>query len=152
MPEFSRIVNCKIDPSAKIYNFVDLYGCTIGKNTKIDSFAYIEGGVEIGDDCKIRTHVFIPSGVKIGNRVFVASGVVFTNDKRPSVDNPVPKLEGIVVGDDVAIGARAVILPGVRIGNGSLIGAGAIVHQDVPPNTIYYTRAETVVREYLAKR
>lgn len=148
MADFQKIVNCKIDPTAKIYNFVDLYGCTIGKNTKVDSFTYIEGGVEIGDDCKIRTHVFIPSGVKIGNRVFIASGVKFTNDKRPKVSGK-SKLEGITVEDDVAIGAGATILPGVRIGRGSLIGGGAIVTKDVPPNTVLFTKAVNVEKQYV---
>jgi len=147
MGDFQKISNCKIDPSAKIYNFVDLYGCTIGKNTKVDSFTYIEGGVEIGDDCKIRTHVFIPSGVKIGNRVFIASGVKFTNDKYPKVSGK-SKLEGIVVEDDVAIGAGAIILPGVTIGKGSLIAAGAIVIKDVPPNSVLMTKADNTTKPY----
>jgi UDP-2-acetamido-3-amino-2,3-dideoxy-glucuronate N-acetyltransferase len=150
MADFQKITNCKIDPSAKIYNFVDLYGCTIGKNTKVDSFTYIEGGVEIGDDCKIRTHVFIPTGVKIGNRVFIASGVKFTNDKHPKVSGK-SKLEGIVVEDDVAIGANATILPGVRIGKGSLIAAGATVTHDVPPGSLVVTHADNIVKEYERK-
>ncbi len=147
MGDFQKITNCKIDPSAKIYNFVDLYGCTIGKNTKVDSFTYIEGGVVIGDDCKIRTHVFIPSGVAIGNRVFIASGVKFTNDKYPKVSGK-SRLEGIVVEDDVAIGANATILPGVKIGKGSLIAAGATVIEDVPQNSVLTTKVDNAIRQY----
>ncbi len=147
MGDFQKITNCKIDQSAKIHNFVDLYDCKIGKNTKVDSFTYIEGGAVIGDDCKIRTHVFIPSGVTIGNRVFIASGVKFTNDKYPKVSGK-SKLERIVVEDDVAIGANATILPGIRIGQGSLIGAGAIVISDVPKNSVLMTKADNIIKQY----
>ena len=141
------ISKCDIHPSAKIYNFVDLYGCSIGKNTKIDSFAYIEGGVKIGEDCKIRTHVFIPAGVTIGDRVFIASGVKFTNDRYPKIGDASPKLENTVVEDDVSIGAGAIILPGVRIGRGSLIGAGTVVTHDVPPKSIAISKGELKVKE-----
>jgi len=135
MPKYSVIIECDIGEGTIIKDHVNLYKCKIGRNCKIDSFVYIEEGVEIGDECKIRPFVFIPSGVKIGNRVFIGMGVIFTNDKYPRVKGDW-KLQRIIVEDDVTIGAGAIILPNVRIGRGAIIGAGAVVTKDVPPNTV----------------
>jgi acetyltransferase-like isoleucine patch superfamily enzyme len=142
-----NISKCSMGEGCDIRPFTDLYGCRIGKNVKIDSFTYIEEGATIGDDCRIRTHVFIPTGVNIGNRVFIASGVRFTNDRYPriGVKNPI---ENTFVEDDVTIGSGATILP-VRIGKGSLIGAGAVITDDVPPNSIIITEKKTIRRERL---
>ncbi|HKI76670.1 MAG TPA: N-acetyltransferase, partial [Candidatus Bathyarchaeia archaeon] len=81
--KYSIINNAKIGRNARIYDQVNLYGCEIGENTKIDSYVYIEEGVKIGDNCKIRPFVFIPTGVVIEDNVFIAPNVTFTNDKHP---------------------------------------------------------------------
>ncbi len=138
------IKNCKVGQNCNIKESADLFGVEIGNNVKIDSFVYIEEGVKIGDDTRIRTHVFIPAGVLIGKRCFIASGVKFTNDKRPMVGDKHPKLQFTRVGDDVSIGANAVILPDLFIGDGALIGAGAVISKDVQPHTIIYTKRENV--------
>lgn len=128
------IEDADIDDSAEIYDQVNLYGCEIGANTKVDSFVYIEGDVKVGTDCTIRPFVFIPTGVRIGDRVFLAPAVTFTNDLYPSVHGEWEQLD-TVVEDDVAIGAGATILPGVTIESGAIVGAGAVVASDVPADT-----------------
>ncbi len=133
-PKYSIYVDVIVGEGTRIYDHVNLYKCKIGKNCKIDSYIYIEQDVEIGDDCKVRPFVFIPTGVKIGNRVFIASGVIFTNDKHPKTKGDW-KLENTIIEDDVSIGACAVILPGVKVGKWAVIGAGAVVTKDVAPNT-----------------
>ncbi len=131
-PKHSVIREVEIGEGTRIYDQVNLYKCKIGRNCKIDSFVYIEGGVEIGDNCKIRPHVFIPTGVTIGRNVFIGPNVTFTNDKHPKASGEWELLK-TVVEDNVSIGAGAVILPGIRIGKGAMIGAGAVVTKDVPP-------------------
>src|SRR5207247_8600832 len=81
--KYSIINNATIGRNARIYDQVNLYGCEIGKNTKIDSYVCIEEGVKIGDNCKIRPFVFIPTGVVIEDNVFIAPNVTFKNDKHP---------------------------------------------------------------------
>lgn len=87
--------------------------------------------VKIGERCKIQAFAFIPDGVEIGDDVFIGPGVVFTNDKHP------PSGKGnwakTIVGDRAAIGANATILPGITIGNRAMIGAGAVVTKSVHP-------------------
>jgi len=67
----------KLGENAKIFNFVNLYGCEIGDNTKIGSFVEIQKGVKIGYNCKISSHSFICDGVTIEDDVFIGHNVTF---------------------------------------------------------------------------
>lgn len=143
--EFSKITDCKIDPSSVIYDQVNLYKCKIGRNTKVDAFVYIEEGVVVGDNCKIRPFVFIPSGVVIGNSVFIGPNVTFTNDRYPDIGKTWT-MAMTIVEDNVSIGAGSVILPEVRIGKHALIGAGSVVTHDVPQNSVYHNAIQIRTR------
>jgi len=134
-PKYAIIKDVEIGEGTKIYDQVNLHKCKIGKNTKIDAFVYIEGGVEIGDNVKIRAFTFIPSGVKIEDDVFIGPHVVFTNDKYPRVRGKWRELK-TVVKKGASIGAGAVIGPGVTIGKYALVGAGSVVTKDVPEYAI----------------
>jgi UDP-2-acetamido-3-amino-2,3-dideoxy-glucuronate N-acetyltransferase len=119
--------------------FTNLYGCTIGDNSRIGPFVEIQRGVTIGADCKIQSHSFICSGVEIGDEVFVGHGVVFVNDKYPRSTTEDGRLQteedwaelSTSVLRRASIGSGAVILGGVTIGEGALVGAGAVVTRDV---------------------
>lgn len=127
----SVIVDCKIGHETRVNDQVNLYRCKIGSHCKIDSFVYVEEGVEIGDYTRIRPFTFIPTGVKIGSRVFIGPAVTFTNDRYPKIGGAF-HLETTSVEDDAAIGAGSTILPGVTIGRGALVGAGSIVTKSIP--------------------
>ena len=73
----------KLGRNVKIYDFVNLYGCEIGDNSKIGTFVEIQKGAKIGRNCKISSHTFICEGVMIGDNVFVGHNVVFINDLYP---------------------------------------------------------------------
>jgi len=124
--------------NVKLNSFINLYGCTIGDDTKVGPFVEIQRGARIGRRCKISSHSFICEGVAIGDDVFVGHGVMFINDRHPraSVDGtPITTqwtLEGTVVEDGASIGTNATIMCGIRIGRGAMIGAGAVVTRDVP--------------------
>ena len=64
-----------------IRDFVNLYGCEIGDNTKIGTFVEIQKGVKVGARCKIQSHTFICEGVTIEDEVFVGHNVTFINDR-----------------------------------------------------------------------
>src|SRR6476620_10461543 len=68
---------------AVVHSFVNLYGCSIGANTRVGTFVEIQRGATVGASCKIQSHTFICAGVSIGDRVFIGHGVVFVNDKFP---------------------------------------------------------------------
>lgn len=133
--KYSIIKRAEVGQNARIYDQVNLYGCKIGRNTKIDAFVYIEEGVSIGDDCKIRPFVFIPTGVVIEDNVFIAPNVTFTNDKHPRANGEWSRQETRVK-SYASIGAGSTITPGVQIGKNALIGAGSVVTKDIPDNAI----------------
>jgi UDP-2-acetamido-3-amino-2,3-dideoxy-glucuronate N-acetyltransferase len=134
----------KLGTGVEIYDFVNLYGCEIGDNTKIGTFVEIQKGAHVGRSCKISSHTFICQGVQIGDQVFVGHHVVFINDRYPRATAGDGRLQTekdwqvipTIVGRTASIGSGAVILCGVKIGAGSIIGAGSVVTKDVPANTI----------------
>ena len=133
--KYSLIRKTEVGKDSRIYDQVNLYGCKIGKNTKVDSFVYIEEGVTIGDFCKVRPFVFIPTGVVIEDHVFIAPNVTFTNDKHPRAQGDWTRLSTRVK-SYASIGAGSTINPGVQIGQNALIGAGSLVTKDIPDNAI----------------
>jgi UDP-2-acetamido-3-amino-2,3-dideoxy-glucuronate N-acetyltransferase len=141
---YSIIKKTRVGKDARIYDQVNLYGCKIGKNTKIDSFVYIEEGVTIGDESKIRPFVFIPTGVVIEDHVFIAPNVTFTNDKHPRAQGDWKRLNTRVK-RYASIGAGSTINPGVQIGENALIGAGSTVTKNMPDNAIAYGNPARVV-------
>src|SRR3990172_7907439 len=64
-------------------SLVNLYGCTIGDETKIGTFVEIQKNAVIGRRCKISSHTFICEGVTIEDECFIGHGVLFINDKYP---------------------------------------------------------------------
>lgn len=124
-----KIRDCKIGDGTKISDFVNLYGCDIGKNCFIGPFVEIQKGVKIGDNTRISSHTFICEGVEIGSNCFVAHGVMFTNDKYTE-NRKDWVLRKTIVGNNVRIGSNATILP-VDIGDDAIIGAGSVVTRNV---------------------
>ena len=134
----------RLGRDVKIYDFVNLYGCTIGDETRIGTFVEIQKNATIGARCKISSHTFICEGVTIEDEVCVGHGVLFINDRYPRAvaagGRPQTEADWQVVptrvGRGASIGSGAVILCGVSIGEGAMIGAGAVVTHDVPPGQI----------------
>lgn len=130
--------------NVKIYDFVNLYGCEIGDDTRIGTFVEIQKNVRIGRRCKIQSHTFICEGVTIEDEVMVAHGVMFINDRDPwavTADGSMQSEKDwqcieTTVKRRASIGSNATIMGGVTIGEGALVGAGAVVTKDVQPHTI----------------
>ena len=87
------INNVKLGKDVKIFNFVNLYGCSIDDFTKIGSFVEIQKNVTIGKRCKISSHTFICEGVHIEDNVFIGHNVTFINDKYPHSVNDTGELQ-----------------------------------------------------------
>ncbi len=128
------INNCKLGEGSKIWNFVNIYGCEIGKDSMVGCFCEIQKGVKIGDRTRVQSHSFICELVEIGNDCFIGHGVMFINDVYPPQPDP-SEWKRTIIEDEVSIGSNATILP-VRIGKGAIIGAGAVVTKDVPAGAV----------------
>src|SRR5262249_13335780 len=61
----------------KIYDFVNLYGCRIGDETRIGTFVEIQRNATIGARCKISSHTFICEGITIEDDCFIGHHVCF---------------------------------------------------------------------------
>jgi acetyltransferase-like isoleucine patch superfamily enzyme len=140
-----RILNdVEFGDQVVVQAFTNLYGCSVGDNTRIGPFVEVQRGAVIGASCKIQSHTFICDGVTIEDGVFVGHGVMFINDKYPRATTDDGALQGeadwerldTVVERGASIGSGAVVLGGVRVGAGALVGAGAVVTRDIPPGAI----------------
>ncbi len=134
----------KLGKNVVTYDFVNLYGCRIGDNTRIGCFVEIRKGVAIGNNCKIQAFAFLPEGVTVEDGVFIGPHVCFVNDKYPRATNKDGTMKGTkdwkvgrtIVKKRAGIGANSTILCGVTIGENSIVGAGSVVTKDVPKNSI----------------
>jgi acetyltransferase-like isoleucine patch superfamily enzyme len=145
MGEYCRIApNVKMGQNVTIHAFVNLYGCSIGDNSRVGTFVEIQKNANIGRNVKVSSHTFICEGVTIEDDVFVGHNVSFINDKYPkaTTDDGAPQSEAdwavikTVVKRGASIGTSATILCGVTIGENAVIGAGSVVTRDVPANGV----------------
>jgi UDP-2-acetamido-3-amino-2,3-dideoxy-glucuronate N-acetyltransferase len=79
--------------------------------------------------------------------VFVAPGVITTNDPTAGRRPAGVELRGATLRRACRIGAGAVLLPGVEVGEEALVAAGAVVTSDVPPRAVVMGVPARVVRE-----
>jgi acetyltransferase-like isoleucine patch superfamily enzyme len=129
----------KLGKDVVIFEFVNLYGCEIGDESRIGAFVEIQRDVVIGRRVRVQSHTFICSGVRIDDDVFVGHNVTFINDRHPTTEGARSgtwTLEPTLVRAGASIGSGAVIMCGVTIGEGARVGAGAVVVHDVAPGAI----------------
>ena len=149
MRELIREMNCiaadvQVGENVRLAKFINLYGCTVGDNTRIGTFVEIQKNAAVGRNCKISSHSFICEGVVIEDNVFIGHGVMFINDSYPraTTSDGVPqteadwKVERTRVSKGASIGSGATILANVTIGENALVGAGSVVTKDVPANAV----------------
>ena len=142
--EKKNINNVTLGKDVKIFDFVNLYGCSIGDNSKIGTFVEIQKNSIIGKNCKISSHTFICEGVEIEDNVFIGHNVTFINDKYPrstNIDGSMQsekdwKVVKTFIKRGASVGSSATILCGVTVGENAVIGAGSVVTKDIPANTV----------------
>jgi acetyltransferase-like isoleucine patch superfamily enzyme len=128
----------------KLSQFINLYGCEVGDETKIGAFVEIQKNAKIGKKCKISSHTFVCEGVMIEDNVFIGHGVTFINDTYPRATTPEGGLksekdwsvESTMVKEGASIGSGATILSNIVVGEGAIVGAGSVVTRDVPDHSI----------------
>lgn len=156
MADYTRIApDVQLGKDVKIYAFVNLYGCSIGDESKIGTFVEIQKGVKIGKRVKVSSHSFICEGVTVEDEVFIGHGVMFINDRYPRSTTEDGALQTdedwqctpTLIKKRASIGSNATILCGVTVGENAIVGAGAVVTRNVPPNTIVAGVPAKIVRK-----
>ena len=141
--------------NVRLSKFINLYGCTIGDNTKIGAFVEVQKNAAVGRNCKISSHTFICEGVTIEDDVFIGHGVTFVNDSYPRATAPGGSLqteadwtvEPTLVKKGASIGSGSTILAKVTIGENAIVGAGSVVTKDVLPGTIVAGNPAKIIRK-----
>jgi acetyltransferase-like isoleucine patch superfamily enzyme len=144
----------KLGKNVRLSEFINLYGCEVGDETKIGAFVEIQKNVKVGKRCKISSHTFICEGVIIADNVFIGHGVMFINDSYPRATTPEGnlqtevdwKVERTIIKKGASIGSGTTILSNTSIGENAIVGAGSVVTKDVPPNSIVAGNPARVLR------
>jgi dTDP-4-amino-4,6-dideoxygalactose transaminase/acetyltransferase-like isoleucine patch superfamily enzyme len=150
----SVAADVKLGKNVKLSEYVNLYGCEIGDETKIGALVEIQKNVCVGKRCKISSHTFICEGVVIEDNVFIGHGVMFINDSYPRATTQAGELktesdwcvESTWIGKGASIGSNATILSKIRIGENAIVGAGSVVTKDVPPFAVVAGNPAKILR------
>jgi len=152
-PHICIAPDVKLGRNVKLSQFINLYGCEVGDESKIGAFVEIQKNASVGRRCKISSHTFVCEGVTIEDNVFVGHGVMFINDTYPraTTDGKLQteadwKVESTLVKQGASIGSGATILANLVIGENAIIGAGSVVTRDVPANAIVAGNPAKILR------
>jgi acetyltransferase-like isoleucine patch superfamily enzyme len=134
----------KLGKDVRLSKFINMYGCSVGDESKIGAFVEIQKNASVGRRCKISSHSFICEGVQIEDNVFIGHSVTFINDSYPRATTTNGALqteadwtvEKTVVRKGASIGSGSTVLSKITIGENAIVGAGSVVTKDVPANAI----------------
>ena len=122
---------------------------SIGAGSVIGRGVSVENDVRMGARVRLQTNAYITAWSIVEDDVFVAPGVLTTNDPTAGRRQPGQELRGPSLRRACRIGAGAVLLPGVEVGEEAFVAAGAVVTADVPARTVAMGVPARVVREVL---
>lgn len=135
----SGIKNVTFGKQVKIVQPVNIYGCSIGDNCFIGPFVEIQKDVSIGRNTKVQSHAFVCELVTIGDHCFISHGAMFINDtfsKGGPAQGDKALWKSTEIGSHVSIGTNATIMP-VKICDHVVVGAGAVVTKDITEPGLY---------------
>jgi acetyltransferase-like isoleucine patch superfamily enzyme len=108
----------------------------IGEESSVGRGSQVDFDVTVGARVRIQSGCYLTARSRVEDDVFVAPGVVTTNDRHATRHGPEYELEGATLRRGCRVGGGAVLLPGVEVGEEALVAAGAVVTVDVPPRTV----------------
>ena len=158
---------CRIGNGVLIGTGAVIYqGCEIGDNVLIADLATVRENVRIGSEtikgrgaaienyttigrkCKIETNVYLTAYSTVEDFVFIAPGVVTSNDNYAGrTEERFKHFNGVTVRKGGRIGAQATILPGKTINEDGFAAAGSVVTKDVEEKKIVAGNPARVLRD-----
>lgn len=136
-----------IGPDSSIWDNVHIRkNVKIGHHCIVGEKTYIAYDVKIGNFVKLNAFVYIPTGVTIEDKVMIAAGTLFVNDKYPrafdhrgsELLSSAPNEETLttVVREGATVGAGVTVLGDLEIGRYALVGAGSVVTKSVAAHAL----------------
>ncbi len=147
----------RIGPRCLLGAGVVLYaGCTLGEkvlvadlatireDVSVGAFTIVGRGVAIenrctvGRYCKLETNAYLAAYSVLEDRVFVAPGVLTSNDNfLGRTEERFKHFKGVTVRRGGRLGVGAVVLPGKAVGPDAVVAAGALLTRDADAEVIY---------------
>jgi acetyltransferase-like isoleucine patch superfamily enzyme len=122
--------------------------CVVGDEVVIGRGSLVENDVTIGARTRIQANAYVTAYSTLEEDVFVAPGVVTTNDNYMGrTERRLGEMRGPTIRRGARIGGGAVLLPGIEIGEEAFVGAGAVVLADVPPRTVVVGNPARTIRD-----
>ncbi|MCG1021559.1 acyltransferase [Sutcliffiella horikoshii] len=120
----------------------------VGFRTIVGRGVAIENDCLIGEKCKLETNCYITAYSTIENYVFIAPGVVTTNDNFMARSKErYDKFKGVTIKEGGRVGANVTVLPGKVIHEDGAVAAGSVVTKDVQKEELVLGSPARVVRK-----
>jgi len=120
---------------------------TVGRGTIVGRGVTIENFCSVGRYCKLESESYLCAYSTLEDRVFIAPGVVTSNDNFVGrTQERFKHFKGVTVRKGGRIGAGSVTLPGVVVGEDALVAAGSTVTKHVEPRMIVMGKPARPVR------
>ncbi len=121
---------------------------TVGMRTIVGRGVAIENSCSVGAWCKLETNAYITAYSSLEDHVFVAPGVLTSNDNFVGrTRERFRHFRGVIARCGARLGVGAVILPGKEIGEDALVAGGSVVTKDVPERQIWARNPARYFRE-----
>jgi UDP-2-acetamido-3-amino-2,3-dideoxy-glucuronate N-acetyltransferase len=121
---------------------------TVGEKTIVGRGVAVENYCKIGSYCKLETNVYITAYSSIEDYVFIAPGVVTSNDNFAARSKErYNNFKGVTVKKGGRIGAQATILPGKVIEEDGFAAAGSVVTKNIEKGKIVAGNPAKVLRD-----
>jgi len=110
----------------------------IGRQTIIGRNVTVENECRIGACCKIETNAYITAFSTIEDYVFVAPGVVTSNDNYIGrTEKRFQAFKGCTIKRGGRVAANATLLPGVVVESEAVVGAGSVARKTLKSGMVY---------------
>jgi acetyltransferase-like isoleucine patch superfamily enzyme len=122
--------------------------CQLGDRVVIGRGSLVENDTTVGARTRVQANAYVTAYSELGEDVFIAPGVVTTNDNfMGRTEERLALMRGPVIRRGARIGGGAVLLPGIEIGEEAFVGAGAVVIRDVPARAVVVGNPARQIRE-----